>query len=66
MLTSDRLLARAACASMVCARINVFLIIYLYSGEVFQGTWNKTPVALKVLKADGVPASSNVRPPEMF
>jgi len=27
-------------------------------GEVFEGTWNKTPVALKVLKADGVAPSS--------
>lgn len=31
------------------------------SGEVFQGIWNKTPIALKVLKANGVAASSSVR-----
>lgn len=35
-----------------------------YSGQVFEGVWNKTPVALKVLKADGVAPSSMVRPLE--
>lgn len=63
MLTSDHLLAQVACETFgLSATSDVFLTLYLNSGEVFQGTWNKMPVALKVLKSGGVAASSTVRP----
>ena len=35
---------------------NIFI-----SGEVFEGQWNKTRVALKVLRSDGVTPSTEVR-----
>ena len=59
--TSDRLLAQADCKSRLRELASLFSSWYLISGEVFQGTWNKTTIALKVLKADGVAASSEVR-----
>jgi hypothetical protein len=37
-------------------------IVYFASGQVFQGTWNRTEVALKVLMVDeGIAPSSAVR-----
>jgi hypothetical protein len=39
------------------------LIVGLTSGKVHRGTWNKTEVALKVLRTDaGVCPSGDVRP----
>lgn len=62
MSNSDRLLAPAACELLRC-EFSHLLTQHLDSGEVFQGTWNKTTVALKVLKVDGgVPPSAEVFP----
>jgi len=62
-LNSGQLLAQAACEVHPLSQLPYVLTsLFLNSGEVFQGTWSKTPIAIKVLKADGgVAPSSAVR-----
>lgn len=60
MLTLGHLLAQGVCESVTTLRTGSHLTSCLNSGEVFQGTWNKMTIALKVLKGGGVAASSAV------
>lgn len=54
-------LDQAVCKSSVLP-VMFHLMMLSSSGEVFKGSWNKTEVALKVLKSDvGVAPSSAVR-----
>ena len=47
---------------LVRGQIRILLILFIASGQVFRGIWNKTPVALKVLATEaGVTPSSAVR-----
>lgn len=58
------LLAQADCKDHCCELPLALTFLYLSSGEVFQGTWNRMRIAIKVLKADGgATPSSAVRSP---